>query len=117
MHWPAPLYCPNVARQPPLWRTLPVQRPNLDWYAGWAEDIEEFNVAGTSREAIEAYLQPQLPALRDITRDELAAALGGLVDVVDGGAVTSELPDVRAAMFRRALSAGVAVGAMTRACS
>jgi pimeloyl-ACP methyl ester carboxylesterase len=87
----------------------PFDAEGLDFLAGMGpENVEEFGAAAESRAALEAYLEEHAPELAEVTGEQVAGALGGLIDDVDRGALTGELADVLAAMIRRALSSGIA---------
>ena len=87
----------------------PYDAEGLDWLDGMArENQEEFGAAVESVDALTAYLEKQAPGLANVTGDEVTAALGGLVSDVDRSAVTGELADCLAAMFRRAVWGGIA---------
>ncbi len=87
----------------------PYDAAGLDWYAGMAEEnVTEFRAAADSRAAIEELLDAQLPALRAVTGNEVAAALAGLVGDVDRDAITGDFAEVLAALFRNGLSTGTA---------
>jgi pimeloyl-ACP methyl ester carboxylesterase len=49
-----------------------------------------------------------VPGLAAVTGEEVAAALGGLVDEVDRAAITGEFADVLARSFRHAVATGIA---------
>lgn len=87
----------------------PYDAANLDWYTGMGkENIEEFGAAATSREAIEAYLASQIPRMLNISGEEVAMGGGDLVSDVDRQALTGDFSEVIAAMFRKAVSTGIA---------
>jgi pimeloyl-ACP methyl ester carboxylesterase len=87
----------------------PFDADGLDFLADMGpENVEEFGAAAESRAAVTACLERYAPEMEHVTGDELAAALGGLIDDVDRAALTGELAEVLAAMSRRALSAGIA---------
>jgi pimeloyl-ACP methyl ester carboxylesterase len=87
----------------------PFDADGLDFLAGMGpENVEEFGAAAESRAALETYLEGHAPSRDEITGEGMAAALGGLVSDVDRAALTGELADVLAAMFRRALTSGLA---------
>jgi pimeloyl-ACP methyl ester carboxylesterase len=87
----------------------PFDAEGLDFLAGMGpENVEEFGAAAESRAALETYLEGHAPSRDEITGEGMAAALGGLVGDVDRAALTGELADVLAAMFRRALTSGLA---------
>ena len=52
------------------------------------ENIEEFNAALESPEALIAFKERNWPIFRDVTADEVAEAFGDLVDDVDRGSLT-----------------------------
>ena len=87
----------------------PFGADGLDFYAGMGpENVVEFGAAAESRAALEAYLDGHVPNRIDLTGEGMAAALGELIDDTDRAALTGELADAVAAMFRRGLSSGVA---------
>lgn len=86
----------------------PYTTSDLDWAAGMGpENVEEFGAAASSSDDLVAFLEPQAAALATVTADEVAAALGGLVADVDRKALTGDLAEMTAAMFRAAVSNGV----------
>lgn len=87
----------------------PFEAEGLDWSAGMGpENVEEFGAALTGWEALTAFLVSQVPELAEVTADQVAEALGGLVSEVDRAALTGEFAEVMAESFRRAVSSGVA---------
>jgi pimeloyl-ACP methyl ester carboxylesterase len=81
----------------------------LDWPAGMgAENLEEFAAAAAGEGPLTAYLDSQVPALAGVRGEEVAAALGDLVSDVDRRALTAGFAEYTAALFRAAVSAGVA---------
>jgi pimeloyl-ACP methyl ester carboxylesterase len=87
----------------------PYLAEGLDWLAGMGpENIEEFGAAVAGEPALTAYLEVAAAGLAQISGEEVAAELGGLVDGADKAAITGEFADYLAASFRAALSGGVA---------
>ena len=87
----------------------PAQAAGLDWVAGMGpENIEEFGAAEQGEAALTAYLTPEADGLRQVTGEQVADELGGLVSAVDRDVVTAEFADYLAALFRAALSTGIA---------
>ena len=87
----------------------PARAAGLDWVAGMGpENIEEFGAAEQGEAALTGYLTPAADALRQVTGEQVAGALGGLVSAVDRDVVTAEFTDYLAASFRAALSTGIA---------
>jgi len=86
----------------------PFAAEGLDWTAGMApENVEEFGAALRGVEFLEPYLDRFAHELSEVTGDQLAAALGGLVSEADVNALTGELAETLAAQFRQALSTGI----------
>jgi pimeloyl-ACP methyl ester carboxylesterase len=87
----------------------PFDAEGLDFLAGMGpENVEEFGAAARSRDELETFMKVEADELADISGEAIAAALGGLVDDVDRRALTGELAETMARMFRRALSTGIA---------
>jgi pimeloyl-ACP methyl ester carboxylesterase len=87
----------------------PFDADGLDFLAGMgAENVEEFGSAARSRDELVAFLNRDAAALAHITGDDIAGALGDLVDDVDRAALTGEFAETMASMLRRALSTGIA---------
>lgn len=87
----------------------PYDADGLDFLAGMGpENIAEFGAAVAGVAELTAYLDREAPTLADITGDQLADALGGLVPDVDKAALTGEIADGLATRFRRAVSTGIA---------
>jgi pimeloyl-ACP methyl ester carboxylesterase len=87
----------------------PAQAHGLDWLAGMGpENVEEFGAAAQGEAALTAYLTPEADELRGVTGEQVADALGGLVSAADREVVSAEFADYLAAMFRAALSTGIA---------
>ena len=89
----------------------PFDADGLDFLAGMGpENVEEFGAAAESRAALEAFLERARAATAtDITGEQVADALGGLIDDVDRAALTGELADVAGGdVPARALDLGLA---------
>ncbi len=87
----------------------PFEAEGLEFLAGMGpENVEEFGAAVRSGDELQAFLDADAAELAQVTGDEIAASLGGLVDDVDRGALTGEFGEAVARMLRRALSAGTA---------
>jgi len=85
----------------------PYDAEGLDFLAGMGpENVEEFGAAARSRAELRELLDRFADPLRDISGEQVAGELGGLIDDVDRGALTGEFADVMARMLRRALSTG-----------
>lgn len=76
----------------------------LDYLAGMGtENIEEFNAALAGPDALIGFKERNWPIFRAVTGDEVAAALGDLVDDVDRGALTGEFAEWTATTLREGL--------------
>ena len=86
----------------------PFGAEGLDFLAGMApENVEELGAAARSREELEAFLNRDAAGLAHITGEDIAGALGGLVDDVDRRALSGEFAETMASMLRRAISTGI----------
>ena len=87
----------------------PAHAAGLDWLAGMGpENITEFGAAEQGEPALIGYLTAAADELRQVTGEQVADALGGLVSAVDRDVVTAAFADYLAAAFRAALSTGIA---------
>jgi pimeloyl-ACP methyl ester carboxylesterase len=87
----------------------PYSAAGLDWFAGMGpENVTEFGAALKGEEPLTEFLETAGAGLRDVSGEEVAAALGGLVSSVDVAALEGEMGDVLAESFRRSVSTGVA---------
>ena len=87
----------------------PYDAGGLDFLAGMGpENVEEFGAAARSHDELRDFLENFAAGLRDITAEQVAGELGGLIDHVDRGALTGELAASMARMLRRAVSTGIA---------
>ncbi len=87
----------------------PRQADGLDWLAGMAaENLAEFGAAEQGEAEITAFLSAAAEVMATVTGDQVAAELGGLATAADRDALTGEFADYLAALFRSALSTGIA---------
>jgi pimeloyl-ACP methyl ester carboxylesterase len=87
----------------------PAQAPGLDWLAGMGpENVAEFGAARQGDPALTEYLTPAAEGLRQVTAEQVADELGGLVSAADRDVVTAEFADYLATSFHAALSTGIA---------
>jgi pimeloyl-ACP methyl ester carboxylesterase len=87
----------------------PYRAEGLDFLAGMGpENVEEFGLAVNGAAALTPYLEREAGGLREVTGDQVAAALGGLVSDADIAVLTGKFADEVAASLRAALRAGVA---------
>ena len=57
------------------------------------ENIEEFGLAARGADALTPFLDKEAEALRGITGEQIAAALGGLISGADAAVLTGEFAD------------------------
>jgi pimeloyl-ACP methyl ester carboxylesterase len=87
----------------------PYGAEGLDFLAGMGpENVEEFGLAGRGSQALTAFLEKEAEALRGITGEQIAAALGGLISGADAAVITGDYADKLAAGLRGALREGIA---------
>jgi pimeloyl-ACP methyl ester carboxylesterase len=87
----------------------PYAAEGLDWSAGMGqENVTEFGAAVAGEEPLTAFLKQEAPGLARITGAEIVASLGDLMSDVDKQALTGAFADYLAALFRAAVSTGVA---------
>ena len=80
-------------------------RTDLNFLDGMGqENHDEFGAALKGESEITNWMQVNGVAMRDVTGPDLIAAFGGLIGDADKKALTSEVAEVEATMFRRALS-------------
>jgi pimeloyl-ACP methyl ester carboxylesterase len=85
----------------------PYRAAGLDFLAGMGpENVEEFTLAARGAQALTPFLEKEAAALRDITGDQIVAALGGLISGADAGVLTGEF----AADLAKGLSGAVRNG-------
>ncbi|WP_035859093.1 alpha/beta fold hydrolase [Cryptosporangium arvum] len=86
----------------------PFGADGIDWLAGMgAENIEEFGAAAEGEAKLTPYLEAAAAELATVTADEVATALGDLVDAVDRNALTDDFATYNAASFRASVSTGI----------
>jgi pimeloyl-ACP methyl ester carboxylesterase len=87
----------------------PAQAGGLDWMAGMGpENVSEFTAAGRGAAALTAFLDEAAPGLGQVSAQEVAEEMGGLISAADRAVVTAEFADYLAGSFRAALSSGIA---------
>jgi pimeloyl-ACP methyl ester carboxylesterase len=87
----------------------PLDAEGLSWTAGMGpENVAEFGAALSGEAALTAFLRSEAEVFSVVTGAEVAQALRGLVSEVDKAALSGEVAEVVADMFRRALSTGIA---------
>ena len=87
----------------------PYEAEGLDFLAGMGEEnVDELSRAASSRDALEALLEPWGTAMATVDGERVAGSLGDLVPEVNRRALTGEMAETMAAMIRRALSTGIA---------
>jgi pimeloyl-ACP methyl ester carboxylesterase len=85
----------------------PYGAQGLDFLAGMGpENVDEFGAAIAGEAALRRWMDQNGPALQNVTGEQIAAALGGLVPDVDKAALTGGFADHAAAVMRRALAGG-----------
>ena len=87
----------------------PYGAAGLEWFAGMGpENITEFGAALKGEEPLSAFLETAGAMLREVTGEQIVAALGGLVSSVDKTALAGEMGDLLAESYRRSVSTGIA---------
>jgi pimeloyl-ACP methyl ester carboxylesterase len=87
----------------------PYKSDGLDFMAGMGpENVTEFSLTLQGADALTPYLEKEAEPLREITGEQIAAALGGLIADADRDVITGEFADELAASTRAALREGVA---------
>lgn len=87
----------------------PYAAAGLDFLAGMGpENIEEFGLAVRGVDALTPFLEKEAEALRAITGDQIAAALGGLISGADAAVLTGEFAADLAQGLRGAVRNGIA---------
>ena len=87
----------------------PYLADGLDFLAGMgAENVTEFGLAARGAAALTRYLDQEAVALREVTGEQVAAALGGLISAADAGVLAGEFAAELAASLRASVRAGVA---------
>ena len=86
----------------------PSDADGLDFLAGMGpENVEEFGAALQGETQLRPYLEAQRSELAEVTPDEVAASLGGLVPPVDVACLTGELAETLATELRVGLRTSV----------
>ena len=86
----------------------PFDAAGLAWLEGMApENHAEFGAAVRGPADLEAFLELEATALRDVTGESVADALGGLVPPVDRAALTGSFASHAAALFRDGVRTGI----------
>ena len=86
----------------------PVQATGLDWTAGMGpENVAEFSAARQGKAALTTLLEEASAGLGQVTGQQVANELGGLISAADRAVVTAGFADYLAASFRAALRAGI----------
>jgi pimeloyl-ACP methyl ester carboxylesterase len=87
----------------------PLQAGGLDWMAGMGpENVAEFTAAEQGEAALTAFLEEAAAGLGQVTAQQVAEEMGGLISAADREVVTAEFADYLAESFRLALRAGIA---------
>jgi pimeloyl-ACP methyl ester carboxylesterase len=87
----------------------PIQAGGLDWMAGMGpENVAEFTAAGQGEAALAAFLEEAAAGLGQVTGEQVAEEMGGLISAADRAVVTAEFAEYLADSFRIALRAGIA---------
>jgi pimeloyl-ACP methyl ester carboxylesterase len=87
----------------------PYAAAGLDFLAGMGpENIEEFGLALRGAQALTPFLDKEAAALREVTGEQITAALGGLISGADAAVLTGEFAADLAAGLRGAVGNGIA---------
>ena len=87
----------------------PAHAGGLDWMAGMApENVTELTAAAQGEPALTAFLEAAAAGVGQVTGQQVAEELGGLISAADRAVVTGEFADHMAGSFRIALRAGIA---------
>jgi pimeloyl-ACP methyl ester carboxylesterase len=87
----------------------PYDAGGLDWLAGMGpENVEEFGSAVRGEAALTEFLEAAAAPLSSVTGDDVAGALGGLVQAADKAVLTGALAEHLAASLRAAVRGGIA---------
>lgn len=86
----------------------PFDAEGLDFLAGMAdENVEEMTAAVEGEDILRPYLEKLAGSFADVTPQELASELGGLVSPVDIQALTGEFAEHATEMLKESVSTGV----------
>jgi pimeloyl-ACP methyl ester carboxylesterase len=81
----------------------------LDFLAGMGpENVEEFSLAVRGEQPLTAFLEKEAATLGEVTGEQVAASLGGLISAADAAALTGDFADDLAAALRAAVRNGIA---------
>lgn len=87
----------------------PSNADGLDWTDGMAEEnIAEFGASRAGVEPLTEFLDREAAGIREVTGDDVARSLGGLVSAADIAALTGAYADFLAAGLRAAVAGGIA---------
>jgi pimeloyl-ACP methyl ester carboxylesterase len=87
----------------------PYLADGLDFLAGMGpENVTEFGLAVRGAEALTPYLEKEAVTLRQVTGDQVAAALGDLISAADAGVLTGDFAAEQAASLRASVREGIA---------
>lgn len=87
----------------------PYDAAGLDWMAGMApENVDEFAAAVAGEPEISKVLDTFVPAMRQLTEEQLAESLGDLASAADRAALHGELADYLVRLFRGSVATGTA---------
>ena len=87
----------------------PYNADGLDFMAGMGpENIEEFSLAVRGAEALTPFLEGEAARLREVTAEQVTAALGGLISGADAAVLTGEFAADMAAELRASVREGIA---------
>lgn len=87
----------------------PYGADGLDFLAGMGpENVEEFSAALKGEAALTEFLLATAEEIKDVTGQQVADALGGLISEADRAALTGEYAEHMAAGLRAAISDGIA---------
>lgn len=87
----------------------PYDAADLDFLAGMGpENVEEFSLAVRGADALSPFLEKEAAVLRQITGEQIVAALGGLISEADAAVLTGEFAADLAAGLRAAVREGIA---------
>jgi pimeloyl-ACP methyl ester carboxylesterase len=87
----------------------PYDAAGLDFLAGMGpENVTEFGLTAQGADALTPYLEREALALREVTGEQVSAALGGLISGADAGVLTGEFAQQVADSFRAAVREGIA---------
>jgi pimeloyl-ACP methyl ester carboxylesterase len=81
----------------------------LDFLAGMGpENVEEFSLALRGEQPLTAFLEKTAATIGEVTGEQVAASLGGLISAADAAALTGDFADDLAAALRAAVRNGIA---------